>query len=110
MGATAQLLRSAGEDDFAWLDDVETGRVHRNVVDVGLREQDGGTQARDGGDGLAELRDDGGRQALERLVEQEQCCVPGPRAPDPEHLSLPARELRGAPCREAAQAPGEVLS
>src|SRR5207247_1379126 len=76
---------------------------------VGCREHDRGTQARDGGDRLAELRDDGGRQPLERLVEQEQRGVQRQRAGDREHLALTAGELRAAARREATQPREDVV-
>src|SRR5207248_2715178 len=97
-----RLVERAGEDDLAALDDVQAVRPGGDVVDVGLRDQQAATEPRDGRQRLADDRHDGRRQALERLVEEEQVGVERQRAGDRQHLALAARELgTAAGCRAA---------
>ena len=50
---------------------------------------------------LEQLLDDGRREALERLVEQQHAHVAGQRAGDRHHLLLAAGEIVGRACRSA---------
>ena len=104
----ARAVGRPAVDDLPALDDVEAGRLGRDVVDVRLGHQDRPALARDGGDARGHLRDDGGREPLERLVEQEQPGVEGEGAGDREHLALAARQVGPAARRVRAQA-GEHL-
>ena len=59
-------------------------------MDVGLGEQDRAAEGRDGGDALGDPGDDGRRESLERLVQEEQGGVERQRPRDRQHLALAA--------------------
>ena len=52
---------------------------------------------------LEQLLDDGRREALERLVEQQHAHVAGQRARDRHHLLLAAGEVVGRACRRRSR-------
>src|SRR4030095_13442443 len=89
-GVTLSLVERSGEDDLAALDHVETLRPGGDVVDVRLGDQYAAALTRDGRDRVADGRDDGRRQALERFIEQQQDGVQRERAGDRQHLALAA--------------------
>jgi hypothetical protein len=86
----------AAVDDFTALEHIQAVGVFGNVVDVRFGDQDPVSEAADRGDAFADIRDDRRRQALERLIEQEQLRVEGQRARNRDHLAFTARELVAA--------------
>ncbi len=87
-GVLADVVRPPREDDLAALDDVETRGKVWHVVDIGLGDQDGMAALGDLGEAFGHRRDDGRREPLEGLVEEEHVGVEGKRPRDGEHLSL----------------------
>src|SRR5215467_4944319 len=89
----AQIRRSAGPHDAAFLDDVvPVGDAHERP-EVLVDDEDRQARSLEALDGTVDLDADEGREALGRLVEDEEFRVGHQRAADREHLLLAAREL-----------------
>src|SRR5258708_2399720 len=83
-------------------------RNRRSEAKILLDQQDGEALLLEQADGLADLLDDDGREALGRLVEQEETGAGAQDAADSEHLLLAAREL-GALARKPLLEIGKQL-
>ena len=75
------------------LDDVVAVGHRRSEAEVLFHQQDGEALLAKHADGIADLLHDDGRQALGRLVEQQQLGARAQDAGDRQHLLLAARQL-----------------
>src|SRR5262245_7965490 len=81
-------------DDAAMFHHVVAVRNRRRETKILLDQEDGEALLLEHADGLADLLDDDGGEALGRLVEQEQAGAGAQDSADGEHLLLAAAELR----------------
>jgi hypothetical protein len=98
-----QIGGGAGEADLALLQDVDAVGERHHELQVLLGQHDREARGLELGDALAQLLDDQWRQALRRLVEQQELGIAHQRAGDGQHLLLAAGQHAAAAVADLGQ-------
>src|SRR5262245_16783732 len=99
-------IRPAGKNDLAALDHVQPVREIRQVMDVGLGDEQRMPEGADVGEALDDRRNDDRRKPFGGLIQQQQFRAERERARDRHHLALAAGE-RVSAARAVALERGE---